>query len=469
MNEGNPDSQAHQSKGHATHAVVVTRGHTSPTFDRSVLSRSGRSLCSVLLKVRAEATMQGLSPRGLKGGGVSEEGGGSGTQKCVYQKMPPSDFPNAKSRCFPRWSLWSGGGGIWHKASVFCCLPLAAPIGLSLLHILTLCGPKRGLVVSTELGVGGGVTPPPSSCGARPFSYFPGAPPYGCWTLQEARLSNCSGPSEHAGLCTAGRPWGMPARARHRPLWHWRPQSPTREAQHCAGGRSRGCRNGREKKNSGVSNAPYDGGRWVTDGGRWVTDGGWCVTDGGWWVTDGGRWVTDGGRWVTDGGWWVTDGGWWVTDGGWRVTDGGWRVTDGGWWVTDGGWWVTDGGWWVTDGGWWVATKHQKVDAIVKQKKRVSILMAPPGQETCGSGKAPFRPLAGTTAESALLGGPGDIADGYGVAQMAGVMPLAEGWCCHGVGLGAEYLQRTRRRGGGQENGCAGFQLRGRGLIQPPG
>ena len=44
-------------------------------------------------------------------------------------------------------------------------------------------------------------------------------------------------------------------------------------------------------------------------------------------------------------------------------------VTDGGWWVTDGGWWVTDGGWWVTDGGWWVATKHQRVDAIVKKKK----------------------------------------------------------------------------------------------------
>ena len=66
----------------------------------------------------------------------------------------------------------------------------------------------------------------------------------------------------------------------------------------------------------------------------------------------------NGGRWVTDRGWWVTDGGWWVTDG---------------------GWWVTDGGWWVTDGGWWVATKHQRVDAIVTRKKRVSVLMAPPG------------------------------------------------------------------------------------------
>ena len=42
------------------------------------------------------------------------------------------------------------GGGIWHKASVFGCLPLAAPDGLSPLLILTLCGSKWGLVVSTE-------------------------------------------------------------------------------------------------------------------------------------------------------------------------------------------------------------------------------------------------------------------------------------------------------------------------------
>ena len=43
-----------------------------------------------------------------------------------------------------------GGGGAWHKASVSDCLPLATPIGLSPLHILTLCGPERVLVVSTE-------------------------------------------------------------------------------------------------------------------------------------------------------------------------------------------------------------------------------------------------------------------------------------------------------------------------------
>ena len=42
------------------------------------------------------------------------------------------------------------GGGGWHKASVSDNLPLAAPIGLSPLLILTLCGSERVLVVSTE-------------------------------------------------------------------------------------------------------------------------------------------------------------------------------------------------------------------------------------------------------------------------------------------------------------------------------
>ena len=46
--------------------------------------------------------------------------------------------------------LCGGGGGGWHKASVSDGLPLAAPIGLSPPLILTLCGPERVLVVSTE-------------------------------------------------------------------------------------------------------------------------------------------------------------------------------------------------------------------------------------------------------------------------------------------------------------------------------
>ena len=41
-------------------------------------------------------------------------------------------------------------GGVWHKASVLGCLPLAAPIGLSPLLILTLCGSESVLVVAME-------------------------------------------------------------------------------------------------------------------------------------------------------------------------------------------------------------------------------------------------------------------------------------------------------------------------------
>ena len=46
--------------------------------------------------------------------------------------------------------IMRGGGGGWHKTLVLGCLPLAAPIGLSPLLILTFCGPERVLVVSTE-------------------------------------------------------------------------------------------------------------------------------------------------------------------------------------------------------------------------------------------------------------------------------------------------------------------------------
>ena len=42
----------------------------------------------------------------------------------------------------------SGGGG--DEAMVLVYLPLAVPIGLSPLHILTLCGSEPVLVVSTE-------------------------------------------------------------------------------------------------------------------------------------------------------------------------------------------------------------------------------------------------------------------------------------------------------------------------------
>ena len=54
--------------------------------------------------------------------------------------------------------------GGWHKASVSDCLPLAAPIGLSPLHIPNPCGSERVLV-----GGGGGASPalrqPRTACG----------------------------------------------------------------------------------------------------------------------------------------------------------------------------------------------------------------------------------------------------------------------------------------------------------------
>ena len=74
-----------------------------------------------------------------------------------------------------------GWGGGWHRASVSDCSPLAAPIGLSPLLILTLCGPERVLVVSTE----------PQSCGAST------KPP-------EASRSNISAQGTDRALCAYG-------------------------------------------------------------------------------------------------------------------------------------------------------------------------------------------------------------------------------------------------------------------------
>ena len=98
------------------------------------------------------------------------------------------------------------------------------------------------------------------------------------------------------------------------------------------------------------------------------------------WRLVGNRWRLVCNRWRLVGNQWrLVCNRWWLVGNRWRLVCN-W-VTDGGWCVTDGSWWVTDGGWCVTDGGWWVATKHQRVDAIV-EKKRVSVLMAPPGLQT---------------------------------------------------------------------------------------
>ena len=95
--------------------------------------------------------------------------GGSGTQTFAYQKSPDKRGGGAPP-CGKKRSTGLGpggggappaatvyghsntslGGGGWHKASVSGCLPLAAPIGLWPLLILTLRGSERVLVVSTE-------------------------------------------------------------------------------------------------------------------------------------------------------------------------------------------------------------------------------------------------------------------------------------------------------------------------------
>ena len=64
--------------------------------------------------------------------------------------------------------LVGGGGGWegWHEAMVLVGLPLAAPIGLLPLHIPTLRGSERVLVVSTE-PLQGSAVPETGCCPCR--------------------------------------------------------------------------------------------------------------------------------------------------------------------------------------------------------------------------------------------------------------------------------------------------------------
>ena len=69
-----------------------------------------------------------------------------------YQDVHPKKMyggPGSTDVCTKLYADVGGAGG-WHKAWVLGCSPLAAPIGLSPLLILTLCGPERVLVVSME-------------------------------------------------------------------------------------------------------------------------------------------------------------------------------------------------------------------------------------------------------------------------------------------------------------------------------
>ena len=93
----------------------------------------------------------GWSPRrGMARHGAVGGGRGAGRVPlhwAVWRRLRPHSHPFIQHHVHPpaRPGAWGGGGG-WHKASASDCLPLAAPIGLSPLLILTLCGSERILL-----------------------------------------------------------------------------------------------------------------------------------------------------------------------------------------------------------------------------------------------------------------------------------------------------------------------------------
>ena len=112
-----------------------------------------------------------------------------------------------------------GGGGGWHKALISGCSPLAVPIGLSPLLILTLCGSERVLVVSMGGGGGGGAPPNRNTSklqlcmhntGAQPCPQDPGVE---CAGTQVQRVR------DHCQLPTAGHPC-CESGTKHGCLWH---------------------------------------------------------------------------------------------------------------------------------------------------------------------------------------------------------------------------------------------------------
>ena len=115
--------------------------------------------------------------------------------QCIASWTRPENLINRDNRAPNRG--WVGGGG-WHKASVSDCLPLAAPIGLSPLLILTLCGPERVLVVSTE-------PPDDLSCLTTPGVGRPGD---GLLPVPLTRCIQMHAPSPCGGLPTPALTWG---------------------------------------------------------------------------------------------------------------------------------------------------------------------------------------------------------------------------------------------------------------------
>ena len=149
----------------------------------------------------------------LYGTGGGRDGGlRGGKTVCVPKMGLPFLAPDSKFHCSPEgilfgferaggWVVWPGGGGGWHKASASGCLPLAAPIGLLPLLILTPCGPERVLVVSTE-------PPDDLSCLTTPGVGCPGdgllpVPLTRC--IQMHNPSPCGGLPTPALTCAPGR------------------------------------------------------------------------------------------------------------------------------------------------------------------------------------------------------------------------------------------------------------------------
>ena len=141
-----------------------------------------------------------------------------------------SDIPD------PLQDLDKGGGGFLHKAMVLVCLPLAAPVGLSPLLIVTLCGPECVLVVSTE-------PPHDLSCWTTPGVGRPGdgllpVPLSECKGLgvwHNALVSDCLHLAVPIGLSP---PKGLPTPSLgSRRLPHGRPCRRSLDSGHGSGGR----------------------------------------------------------------------------------------------------------------------------------------------------------------------------------------------------------------------------------------
>ena len=71
-------------------------------------------------------------------------------QLCTTNWRNPTTPTNRQNKLAKSAEFGRQFGGVWQEAIVLVCLLMAAPIGLSPLHILTRCGSKRVLVVSTE-------------------------------------------------------------------------------------------------------------------------------------------------------------------------------------------------------------------------------------------------------------------------------------------------------------------------------